>query len=79
MNNSFVNQQSKEERKAPQILYAGNSISSSYLDDFVDYVDRIPYIYVRKTTRKNMKRHINKYNIHNENSKMLEEYFGYNK
>ncbi len=28
----------KEERKAPQILYAGNSISSSYLADLVDYV-----------------------------------------
>ena len=38
MNNSFVNLQSKEERKAPQILYAGNSISSSYLADLVDYV-----------------------------------------
>lgn len=48
-------------------------------DDFVDYVDYIPYIYVRKTTRKNMKRHINKYNICNENSKMLKEYFEYNK
>ena len=38
LNNSFVNLQSKEERKAPQILYAGNSISSSYLADLVDYV-----------------------------------------
>ena len=38
MNNSFVNLQSKEERKAPQILYAGNSISSSYLSDLVEYV-----------------------------------------
>ena len=38
LNNSFANLQSKEERKAPQILYAGNSISSSYLADLVDYV-----------------------------------------
>ncbi|HFU3702241.1 TPA: glucose-6-phosphate isomerase [Streptococcus suis] len=38
LNTSFVNLQTKEERKAPQILYAGNSISSSYLADLVDYV-----------------------------------------
>ena len=30
--------QTKEERKAPQILYAGNSISSTYLADLVEYV-----------------------------------------
>ncbi|TWT13398.1 glucose-6-phosphate isomerase [Streptococcus sp. sy010] len=38
LNHSFVNLQSKEERQAPQILYAGNSISSNYLADLVDYV-----------------------------------------
>ena len=38
LSNSFVNLQSAEERKAPRILYAGNSISSSYLADLVDYV-----------------------------------------
>ncbi|MTB63505.1 glucose-6-phosphate isomerase [Streptococcus sp. zg-86] len=38
LNTSFVNLQTKDERKAPQILYAGNSISSSYLADLVDYV-----------------------------------------
>jgi glucose-6-phosphate isomerase len=38
LNNSFVNLQTAEERKAPRILYAGNSISSSYLADLVDYV-----------------------------------------
>ena len=38
LNHSFVNLQSKEERKAPQILYAGNSISSNYLADLVEYV-----------------------------------------
>lgn len=38
LSNSFVNLQTDEERKAPRILYAGNSISSSYLADLVDYV-----------------------------------------
>lgn len=38
LSNNFVNLLSKEDRKAPQILYAGNSISSSYLADLVDYV-----------------------------------------
>lgn len=38
LNNSFVNLQTAAERKAPRILYAGNSISSSYLADLVDYV-----------------------------------------
>ncbi|MBU8903962.1 glucose-6-phosphate isomerase [Lactococcus cremoris] len=38
LSNSFVNLQTVEERKAPRILYAGNSISSSYLADLVDYV-----------------------------------------
>lgn len=38
LSHSFVNLQSAEERKAPQILYAGNSISSSYLADLVEYV-----------------------------------------
>ncbi len=31
LNHHFANLQTKEERKAPQILYAGNSISSTYL------------------------------------------------
>lgn len=38
LTSSFYNLQSKEERKAPQILFAGNSISSSYLNDLVNYV-----------------------------------------
>lgn len=38
LSSSFANLQTREERKAPQILYAGNSISSSYLADLVDYV-----------------------------------------
>lgn len=38
LSSTFVNLQSKEERQVPQILYAGNSISSSYLADLVDFV-----------------------------------------
>lgn len=38
LNNHFVNLLSADNRKAPQILYAGNSISSTYLADLVDYV-----------------------------------------
>uniref|UniRef100_UPI003F68BBC2 glucose-6-phosphate isomerase n=1 Tax=Streptococcus pluranimalium TaxID=82348 RepID=UPI003F68BBC2 len=38
LNNHFANLQTAEERKAPQILYAGNSISSTYLADLVEYV-----------------------------------------
>ncbi|MGC4388114.1 glucose-6-phosphate isomerase, partial [Streptococcus suis] len=38
LNNHFANLQTAEERKAPQILYAGNSISSTYLPDLVEYV-----------------------------------------
>lgn len=38
LNSHFANLQTAKERKAPQILYAGNSISSSYLADLVDYV-----------------------------------------
>lgn len=38
LNNHFANLQTADERKAPQILYAGNSISSTYLADLVEYV-----------------------------------------
>ena len=38
LNHHFANLLTKEERKAPQILYAGNSISSTYLADLVEYV-----------------------------------------
>lgn len=38
LSSSFVNLQTADERKAPQILYAGNSISSNYLADLVEYV-----------------------------------------
>jgi glucose-6-phosphate isomerase len=38
LNNNFYNLLDKKDRKAPQILYAGNSISSSYLYDLVELV-----------------------------------------
>ena len=38
LNHSFYNELSKEDRSAPQIFFAGNSISSTYLHDLVDLV-----------------------------------------
>ncbi|MDR1472956.1 MAG: glucose-6-phosphate isomerase [Lactobacillales bacterium] len=38
LNNNFYSLQDKKMRKTPQILYAGNSISSSYLYELVEYV-----------------------------------------
>lgn len=38
LNHSFNNLLSKEERKAPQILFAGNSISSTYLADLIHVI-----------------------------------------
>ena len=38
LNHHFANLP-KEERKAPQIVYAGNSISSTYLADLLEYVE----------------------------------------
>ncbi|GIQ70229.1 glucose-6-phosphate isomerase [Xylanibacillus composti] len=38
LTNSFYNLQSKEERKAPQILFAGHQISSTYTKQLLDYV-----------------------------------------
>ena len=38
LSNNFYNLLSKEERKTPQILFAGNSISGSYLAQLVDFV-----------------------------------------
>ncbi len=38
LNSHFANLQTADKRKAPQILYAGNSISSTYLADLVEYV-----------------------------------------
>lgn len=36
LNHSFYNNLSKEDRKAPEIYYVGNSISSTYLKDLID-------------------------------------------
>lgn len=38
MTHSFNNLLSKEERKAPQIFFAGNSISSTYLADLINVI-----------------------------------------
>ncbi len=38
LSNHFYNLMSKEERKTPQILFAGNSISGSYLKNLIDLV-----------------------------------------
>ena len=38
LTNSFYNMQTKEQRKFPQILYVGNSLSSSYVNDLIEYI-----------------------------------------
>jgi len=38
LSNNFYNFLTKEERKTPQILFAGNSISGSYLNELLEYV-----------------------------------------
>ncbi|AQP52910.1 glucose-6-phosphate isomerase [Vagococcus penaei] len=38
LNNSFYNLLDKEERQAPQIFFAGNSISSTYLADLINVI-----------------------------------------
>lgn len=38
LNNYFYNWQSKEKRRTPQIVYAGNNISGSYLKQLVDFL-----------------------------------------
>ncbi len=39
LSNNFYNLLSKEDRKTPQILFAGNSISGSYLKQLIDFVE----------------------------------------
>lgn len=39
LNNYFYNLESKENRKAPQIVYAGNNISGTYLKQLVDFLE----------------------------------------
>lgn len=38
LTNTFQNSLSKEERKVPQIVYAGNNLSPVYLNDLLDYL-----------------------------------------
>ena len=38
LTNTFYNVLDKKKRKAPQILYAGNNMSSDYLHDLIDYI-----------------------------------------
>lgn len=47
LNTSFFNLLSKEERKSPQIFFAGNSISSTYLSELIEFVkDKSIYVNV---------------------------------
>ncbi len=47
LNSTFFNYMSKEERKAPQIFFAGNSISSTYLSDLINLIkDKSVYVNV---------------------------------
>lgn len=39
LNNYFYNWHSKEKRQTPQIVYAGNNISGSYLKQLVDFLE----------------------------------------
>lgn len=39
LNHSFYNAVSKEQRKAPQIIFVGNNISSTYMTDVMDLLD----------------------------------------
>ena len=38
LNNYFYNWQSKEKRRTPQIVYAGNNISGTYLNQLIDFL-----------------------------------------
>ncbi|HLQ74483.1 MAG TPA: glucose-6-phosphate isomerase [Alloiococcus sp.] len=39
LNHTFYNELSKENRETPQILFAGNSISSTYIRDLIELID----------------------------------------
>ena len=43
LSHSFYNSVSKDMRKGPQIFYAGNSISSTYLADLIEAVENIDF------------------------------------
>ena len=38
LNNSFYNMQDKTQRKTPQILYVGNTLSPNYISELVNYI-----------------------------------------
>lgn len=38
LNHSFFNALSKSQRKAPQIIFVGNNISSTYIQDVIDFI-----------------------------------------
>ena len=38
LTNTFYNMLPEEERKFPQILYAGNNLSPNYINDLIDYI-----------------------------------------
>ena len=38
LTSSFYNMQDREQRKFPQILYVGNNLSTSYINDVIEYV-----------------------------------------
>ena len=38
LNNTFYNMQDKSQRRTPQILYVGNSLSPNYISDLVNYI-----------------------------------------
>ena len=40
LNHTFYNLLDKDDRKTPQIIFAGNNISSTYLSDLVEYVSQ---------------------------------------
>ena len=40
LNNHFYNLQDKATRKAPQIIFVGHHISSTYVQELVEYVTR---------------------------------------
>lgn len=47
LNTSFFNLLSRDERKSPQIFFAGNSISSTYLSELIEFVkDKSIYVNV---------------------------------
>lgn len=43
LSHNFKNDLSKVQRKVPKILYAGNSISSTYLQDLLEYLEEVEF------------------------------------